>query len=526
MNPAQPLLDVCQTEPTRLAVVELGGRSIDRVTLTKRIYGVALLLRQQGIKKGDRVLIQVPPGIDLTISILAVMWIGGIVVLLEGGVGDSVYVNRVEKVQPKWLIVHSTLLWIHRIPGVRTLLSWFEIAVPALPRFGELQQLQLTPAMLKTEAEASPAVDFHPEEDVLIVFTGGTTKAPKCVRYAAGAIEHFLQHIHYVIGHREIQSFLADTPPQVLYALKMGYTAYVNKGQKKKRALSMLRLVESGVIDACFTSPYLWMELIRSNRLTTLPASLHTILLGSAPITRDFLRQLQNFTAENTSIFCIYGMTEVGVIGHIEASDKVAWRGTGDIVGKIVDGVTVELKDVHPQTKVGEICVHSPSLYSGYIDHPTRKKEAPLQTGDLGKWTQINDQKMLVLAGRIKDMIIRNGFNLYPQTYETQITEAICQKAGSQLIQQCAMIGVWNAERADEDVILFVEWSSKKDRKESKWLLAVSAEVCGIQAKPDHCFGLDEFPVTGRQNKLDKRALQHQAALLLNRDPAEGYQHG
>ena len=69
---------------------------------------------------------------------------------------------------------------------------------------------------------------------------------------------------------------------------------------------------------------------------------------------------------------------------------------------------------------------------------------------------------MLVLEGRIKDMIIRNGFNIYPQTYENQLTEHFNRKANTSLIRQSALVGIWNADREDEDVILFVEWADAK----------------------------------------------------------------
>ena len=124
------------------------------------------------------------------------------------------------------------------------------------------------------------------EDESIVVFTGGTTSAPKCVQFSCSALGHFLSHIHKAIGHCNITNFLADTPPQALYAIKMGYTAYINKGRKLKRARSMLQLIQSGAIDACFTSPYLWMELFKSGELTSLPENLGTIMLGSAPVTK------------------------------------------------------------------------------------------------------------------------------------------------------------------------------------------------------------------------------------------------
>ena len=201
-----------------------------------------------------------------------------------------------------------------------------------------------------------------PDDEAIVVFTGGTTSAPKCVQFSCSALEHFLSHIHKAIGHCDITNFLADTPPQALYAIKMGYTAYVNKGRKLKRARSMLSLIESGTIDACFTSPYLWMELFKSGDLTSLPENLSTIMLGSAPVTKSFLEKLSSVAADKTRILGIYGMTEVGGIAFIEASDKLGWDGHGDLVGEVLDTLQVNIVPSTPGSEIGEIIVHSPSL--------------------------------------------------------------------------------------------------------------------------------------------------------------------
>lgn len=514
MNPATPFLEVCQTDPERLAIVELNGRSITRRTLAHRVYALANHLRAQGMQKGDRVLVQVPPGIDLTVTILAVLWNGGVVVLLEGGVGDEIYTTRVAQIAPQWILIHRTLVWIHRLPGVRTLLSWFDIDVPPFPKLEHTRTLSLSPDTLSKEADTLEPVLMDGEDDAIVVFTGGTTSAPKCVRFGCDALSHFLNHIHKAIGHCDITNFLADTPPQALYAIKMGYTAYINKGRKLKRARSMLRLIQSGTIDACFTSPYLWMELAKSGELTQLPENLSTIMLGSAPVTKSFLETLRAVTSDNTRILGIYGMTEVGGIAFIEAKDKLRWKGSGDLVGEVLDTLTVDIvsqpDDSDGCSDIGEIIVHSPSLYTGYFGRPPRERRTGLSTGDLGRWVYFEGRQMLVLEGRIKDMIIRNGFNIYPQSYEAELTSHINDQAQCTLIRQTALVGIWNHDREDEDVVLFVEWATT-DRRTTDWLKDTALEICGHQATPDHCIGIPEFPVTGRQNKLDKKALRELA---------------
>ena len=153
MNPAKPFLEVCKTDPERLAVVEIGGRSISRQSLERRVYALSEHLRTQGMQKGDRVLVQIPPGVELTVTILAVLWVGGVVVLLEGGVGDDIYTTRVTQISPQWILIHSKLVWIHRLLGIRGLLSYFDITVPPWPEIEQCTSLTLSPSLLSQETD-------------------------------------------------------------------------------------------------------------------------------------------------------------------------------------------------------------------------------------------------------------------------------------------------------------------------------------------------------------------------------------
>ena len=77
MNPLSRFLEICKTDPERLAVVEIGGKSISRQSLERRVYALSTHLREQGMQRSDHVLVQIPPGIELTVTILSVLWVGG-----------------------------------------------------------------------------------------------------------------------------------------------------------------------------------------------------------------------------------------------------------------------------------------------------------------------------------------------------------------------------------------------------------------------------------------------------------------
>lgn len=122
---------------------------------------------------------------------------------------------------------------------------------------------------------------------------------------------------------------------------------------------------------------------------------------------------------------------------------------------------------------------------------------------------------MLTLVGRKKDMIIRNGINIYPLSFEPSILE-ITDRQGKYLLRDCALVGLWNPERQDEDVILCLQPASDSNFDLER-VRQHAKRICGTDAKPDYVLVVDPIPVTGRQNKVDKIALRHTCAGMLNR---------
>jgi len=527
MNAAAPFLDILATRSHRTAIVEPGGRSITYGGLFERVCALERLLRGQGLEPGDRVLLQVPNGMAFATASIAVLLAGGVPLLLEPGLGESVYLSRVRLAAPRFLLVHPLLLHVHRVPGLPGLLQRLERDLPPVPPAGGgMRRVLVSEGMLARLARETPGprresvapVDRAPSDDGVLIFTGGTTDAPKGVRLGHGALDHYITHISSVLEGLSFERFLADTPQQVLYALRLGRTAYITQGRKKRRAMNILRWIRQGSIDAYFGSPYVWMEMMDAcgRGRERLPESLGTVLLGGAPVTRDFLARLLDWLPAGTAVKLLYGMTEAGPVCAVRAQDKLAYRGAGDLVGSPIPAVRLELEPRPPDADIGEVVVHSPSLYTGYLGQPGRGPDEGLRTGDLGRLVDAGGTPMLALVGRSKDMIIRNGVNIYPLSFEPAIRDA-ADRTGRPMLRECALVGVWNREREDEDVVLCVQplpgaaFDPDAVRRHAE-------RVCGTDAKPDHLVVLDPIPVTGRQNKVDKASLRRTCARKLGRE--------
>lgn len=364
MNIARAFLEVLDQDPNRLAVCE-SKKSTSCGELKESIIDFSNYLCDSGLTPGDRVIIQVPNGADFAVTFIGTLLAGGVPILCEPRLGDEVYLSCILNPRSKWIIVHKLISRVNRVPGLRSLLRKCEIEMPPIPEHSELKRIDYPSCFKKKNgSDRFHIVDRLSDSDAVIIFTGGTTKYPKSVRLSHAALESYLKNISKVIENHLVANFLADTPQQILYAIRLEKTAYVTKGKTKKRARSVFELVTSGNIDSYFGSPYVWVEMMKcfQNQITCLPVSLKLILLGSAPVTPEFLSNLKKWLHPNTQIITIYGLTEVGPVCTATAEEKISWfRKEGDFLGTPLPGIRIEIDRTKDDT--GEILVRSPSLY-------------------------------------------------------------------------------------------------------------------------------------------------------------------
>ncbi|MHC4790542.1 MAG: AMP-binding protein [Planctomycetota bacterium] len=526
MNLNATILSTLANNAQKLAICEPDGRRISYLQLRHRIVALASYLVERGFRPGHRVVLQIPNGIELAVATVAVLTAGGIAVFCEPGLGKAFYLSRIRTAQPDWLLIHPMVKRINSVPGLSGILSNYELEIPPLLDFiDKKRQITLsknTLDLIINNCSASVldqnialksgfVAPRRNQDDAIIIFTGGTTSNPKGVRHTHKGIEHFLTNISSVIDAMKVERFLADTPQQMLYALCLGRSVFVTRGKKRRRAKHVLKLVLKGQVDAYFGAPYIWMEMLAldKGRTSRLPATLKTVLLGSAPVTREFLCSLSAWLHPTTHILSIYGLTEAGPVCVVDCEKKLKFEGTGDLVGLPLENVKISIDNQASPNGIGEVLVHSPSLYGGYLNQPPRKKNQYLRTGDLGCMIEVDDQKQLVLLGRTKDMIIKRGVNIYPQTLEPSI-RALSDDKGP-LLRDCAMVGLWNPNKQDEELILCIELAQNRESIDINAFKQQVAKVVGPDGTPEHILVVKSIPVTGRQNKIDREALRFQA---------------
>jgi acyl-CoA synthetase (AMP-forming)/AMP-acid ligase II len=196
-------------------------------------------------------------------------------------------------------------------------------------------------------------------------------------------------------------------------------------------------------------------------------------------------------------------MTEHLLVASVGADERLVDDELGgDLVGQPIDGVRIRV------ATDGEIHVGGPALALGYLGQKMPAGELP--SGDLGR---VDAQGRVVLLGRRKEMIIRDGENIYPALYEPVIAD----RAG---VAAAVMVGAPGRD-GDEAVALFVvpagDEAAEPARRRVAALVASPQSPIDRHARPDVVLGLASLPRVGRSGKPDRRALAGIAAARLGR---------
>jgi acyl-CoA synthetase (AMP-forming)/AMP-acid ligase II len=145
-----------------------------------------------------------------------------------------------------------------------------------------------------------------------------------------------------------------------------------------------------------------------------------------------------------------YGSTEGGGLSVLRPTDPVE---ADDSVGRTVDSMTVEIVDESdqrvPPGTIGRIRYAGPPVATGFYRNPEASaaafRDGYFYPGDLGK---LDERGYLYITGRVKDVIIRGGVNIYPE----EIEQTLLLHAG---VKDCAVVA-WPSKARGEDIAAFV----------------------------------------------------------------------
>ncbi|MFJ5229265.1 class I adenylate-forming enzyme family protein [Kitasatospora sp. NPDC088391] len=333
-----------------------------------------------------------------------------------------------------------------------------------------------------------------PDRPALVVFTSGTTARPRAVVHSQRTLLTGGDLLAASLGLPGAAEHATVHSEQLMIAfafLAAGATWSV--APLPVRPARFLRDLRRRRATHTFGTPAALARLLDAGPL---PAGLGTVLLGAAPVPPPVLHRLRA-ALPAARIAVVYGATEMLPIAVTDADAKLAAAADGDLAGLPLPGVTARLGED------GELLLRGPHLAVGYLG------EGPLGELRTGDRARIDEQGRIVLIGRLKDMLIRGSFNLYPGLYEP----AIAALPG---VAEAVIVGVPDPQTADESVVLAVRPDGTLPEAELlRALHRALPRAIDHAALPDRIRCLPEIPRRGRTEKPDRDRLRE----LLRHDP-------
>lgn len=353
-----------------------------------------------------------------------------------------------------------------------------------------------------------------------ICYTGGSTGVPK------GAVMSDYNFNAYIVGLMAMEfdeepgdSGMVLAPPWVMYGLSNSINAYLCLGFKiilipqvgSQFIVQMLKKYRANHIVAVPSMLRAWMN---SKEIEGVDLSyIKTLIVGAEKLDPTFEIQANQWLSEHNCKVKItkgYGMTELGAAVCYTKGDSNIPGTVG--VPYVTDVVTVfnEQEDKYVEGKIGEqgeVCVMSPKcmlyyLGTGYQQTASIIKQHEdgtkwVHTGDIG---HIDENGCLYIDGRIKRMIIRDGFKVFPAAIENVIVK-------NKNVNQCAVVGIKDVNMGYvAKAYLILTDKAKKDETIEQLKEACQKELYSYEV-PDYFEVLDSFPVTN-VGKIDYTKLE------------------
>ena len=273
------------------------------------------------------------------------------------------------------------------------------------------------------------AAELRPDDAINIQFTSGTTGNPKGATLSHCNILNNGYLTGAAMGLSPQDRLCIPVPLYHCFGMVLSVLACVAHGStmvfpgEAFDPLDTLKTVQEERCTALHGVPTMFiMELDHPEFSSFDMSSLRTGIMAGAPCPVEVMRRLIS-EMHMKDILIGYGQTEVSPINNMTLPDDSLERRT-ETVGRAVPWVEIKVIDesgrVVPIGEKGEICTRGYSVMQGYWNDPERTAE----TIDGGGWLHSGDLAVMdqdgyvQIVGRIKDMIIRGGENIYPREIE------------------------------------------------------------------------------------------------------------
>ena len=399
-----------------------------------RVDEAARALIATGIVAGDRVAIWAPNMAEWLFAALGVHRAGAAVVPLNTRFKGHEAADIIRRSGARMLFTvtdfldtdYVSLLRAAEVPD--TLEEIVVLRGPAADGTTPWSELIGRASTVAADAAADRAAAIDPDDLCDILFTSGTTGAPKGAMLRHGATVRAYTAWSDVVGLREGDRYLIVNPFFHAFGLKAGILACLLKGatiipHPVFDVPSVMKRVTEEQVTMLPGPPAIYQTILDHPDLASYDLStLRLAVTGAATVPVEMIRRMYDELAfEN--VVTGYGLTEAtGIATMCRHDDDV--ETIANTAGRAIPGIEVEIHDEKGQAvgpgQPGEVVVRGYNVMAGYFADPeataeTIDGEGWLHTGDIGVVDEAGNVK---ITDRTKDMFIVGGFNAYPAEIE------------------------------------------------------------------------------------------------------------
>jgi len=416
-----------QQESNRLAsaLLELGLRAGDRVGIWSH-NNAQWLLTQIATAKAGIVLVNINPAYRLAELEYALNKVGCKALITMTTFKTSNYIEMVQTIAPELAASKPGALSAVKVPALKTVVHLGDETVPGMMRFSDLMAMGNADDARLPQAGAT----LKSTDPINIQFTSGTTGFPKGATLTHRNVLNNGFFIGEAMRLTEKDRLCIPVPLYHCFGMVLGNLACLTHGativypNEAFDPLSVLQAVQQERCTGLHGVPTMFIAELDHPRFKEFDlSSLRTGIMAGSPCPIEVMKRVVS-DMNLREVTIAYGMTETSPVSCQSTTDTPLEKRVAT-VGKTQPHLEVKIVDPETGATVpvgtsGELCTRGYSVMHGYWEDPQKTAEAIdaegwMHTGDLAV---MDAEGYVNISGRIKDMVIRGGENIYPREIE------------------------------------------------------------------------------------------------------------
>lgn len=522
--------ETCEEYPDRTALVAVHqGIRLSYRELGEMVDCTAANLLAQGLKSGDRVGIWSPNRYEWVVIQLATARIGLILVTINPAYRVTELEYALNKAGCKALVLADKFKASDYLEMLRSLAPELSESQPGRLIADRLPDLKLVIQMGNTRQQGmlsfselldDPPTDYRkkvdditgllqPDDPINIQFTSGTTGFPKGATLSHCNILNNGYFVTEALRFTHEDRLCIPVPLYHCFGMVLSVLGCISHGAamvfpgEAYDPESVLKSIVKEKCTALYGVPTMFIGELEHPRFNQYDlGSLRTGIMAGAPCPIDIMnRVISDMHIQDITI--AYGMTETSPVSFQTSVDDPIEKKVGS-VGQVHPHVQVKIINeqglVVPVGERGELCTRGYSVMQCYWNDPDKTVEAIdaagwMHTGDLAV---LNEQGYCNIVGRVKDMIIRGGENIYPREIEEFLFR-------NNKVRNVSVFGVPD-EKLGEQVVAWIQLRDGVEANADEIKHFCRDQIAHFKI-PHYIKFVDEYPmtVTGKIQKFIMR---------------------